>query len=79
MNEDYKFSYVPVDISTNALSQLKSNLASEFPELQVQTEQGDYFEVLHRAEHNLKPKLVLFLGSNIGNLSDEQAHDFLHR
>ena len=79
LKEGYNFSYVPVDISTNALSQLKSNLAAEFPNLQVQTEQGDYFEVLHRAEHNLKPKLVLFLGSNIGNLNDEQAHDFLSK
>ena len=79
LKEGYNFSYVPVDISTNALSQLKSNLAAEFPDLQVQTEQGDYFEVLHRAEHNLKPKRILFLGSNIGNLNDEQAHDFLSK
>lgn len=75
----FSFSYVPVDISRNALNNLKTTLSTEFPELRIQTELGDYFEVLNRAEHNLKPKVVLFLGSNIGNLTDEQAHDFLSK
>jgi uncharacterized SAM-dependent methyltransferase len=36
----------------------------------VQTQQGDYFEVLASLKTT---KIVLFLGSNIGNMTDEMA------
>lgn len=79
LRKDYHFSYVPVDISSHALENLTINLKKEFPDLQVQPQQGEYFEVLESIRTNQHPKVVLFLGSNIGNLPDEKATRFINR
>lgn len=72
------FTYRPIDISTNAIDQLEKRVHKELPNIQVKGMQGEYFQVLDAltSEH---PKVVLFMGSNIGNMEDEQAHDFLQR
>lgn len=77
--ENYDFDYFPVDISDNALSQLKDALSEELPELKVKKMQGDYFEVLASLKDSKHPKVVLFLGSNIGNLDDELAAKFIYQ
>ncbi|WP_299669088.1 L-histidine N(alpha)-methyltransferase [uncultured Polaribacter sp.] len=74
---EYNFKYAPIDISENALKNLKSNLNKEMASLEVSTKQGDYFEVLDNLKQQKAPKVVLFLGSNIGNMSDETAKIFL--
>ncbi len=79
VNSDYQFDYLPVDISQHALDHLKKDLASEIPELNVRTQQGDYFEILESLKLSNNPKIVLFLGSNIGNLSDSEAADFIYK
>lgn len=74
LNHEIPFDYVPVDISQNALDQLNSSLKEEMPNLSFQGIQGDYFEVLSRLkESNGKRNVVLFLGSNIGNFTNEEA------
>ncbi len=75
----FDFDYVPIDISQSALDSLDSNLKTEFPNLKVRKKQGDYFGVLETLKENHHPKVILFLGSNIGNLSDEQSAAFIYQ
>ena len=79
VNKGYKFSYSPVDISEHALVGLRNSLAEEIPALEVTTKQGDYFDVLNHLKKEKHPKIVLFLGSNLGNLKDDQAQLFLKK
>ena len=74
----FKFKYHPIDISQNALDGLKASLLKELPEVLVETRQGTYFETLEEINaENGTHKIILFLGSNIGNLLHSQAIEFL--
>lgn len=75
----FDFEYLPIDISLSALESLESDLEQEFPSLQVRKKHGDYFGVLETLKENHHPKVILFLGSNIGNLSDEQSASFIYQ
>lgn len=77
-NQNYAFDYLPIDISANALDLLEKDLCKELPKVSVQTQQGDYFEVLASLKKSKKPKVVLFLGSNIGNMTDDLAAEFIY-
>ena len=72
------FQYVPIDISTSVLNELRDSLNSEFPGISVKPVQGTYFESLEEiCRMDKHRKVILFLGSNIGNLLHPQAVDFL--
>lgn len=72
------FQYVPIDISQNALDLLHDALQRELPNLNVKPVQGTYFEALAQvAQQQKNRKVILFLGSNIGNLLHDQAIAFL--
>jgi len=76
--EGVPFQYVPIDISENALNQLEESISNELPSVNVKSLQGTYFETLEQLctnEH--KRKVIMFLGSNIGNLLHPQAVEFL--
>ncbi|WP_026914258.1 L-histidine N(alpha)-methyltransferase [Christiangramia portivictoriae] len=78
VEKEYKFHYLPVDISQNVLDELEAALKDEIPEVAVKTQQGTYFDTLEKlAEYNSRKKVILVLGSNIGNLSHSEAVDFL--
>lgn len=79
IEEGYQFDYMPIDISENVLGHLKNTMQKELPSLSVKPQQGDYFECLHNLQDSHHPKVVLFLGSNIGNMSDQQAADFIYK
>lgn len=72
----FNFTYAPIDISTNAIKKLKNRLLEEIPGLDFDGKQGEYFGVLDSLK-DVGKKIILFLGSNIGNLSDSQAHNFM--
>ncbi|MGB3591683.1 MAG: L-histidine N(alpha)-methyltransferase [Nonlabens sp.] len=74
------FTYIPIDISQHAIDDLQNSIKSRWPEMDVQGEQGTYFKVLEKlAAFNKRPKLLLVLGSNIGNLDHDKAIDFLSK
>ena len=78
VENEVNFTYEPIDISQNVLNGLKDSLHRELPEVTVQTKQGTYFEALSELnDSNSSRKVILFLGSNIGNLLHEQAIVFL--
>lgn len=75
---NFNFTYKPIDISENAVEMLSKNLAHEMPTLNVQAEVGEYFEVLERLKgFNKRKKVIMVLGSNIGNLRHPKAIEFL--
>ncbi len=75
-----KFKYTPIDISPNVLSILKENMASQFPALEINGIQDDYFDALEQLDSTDDTrKVVLFLGSNIGNFTLEESTKFLQR
>jgi L-histidine N-alpha-methyltransferase len=76
--QNCNFDYFPIDISSNVLGLLKQDLSNEIPNLNVQTQQGDYFEVLASLKKSKQPKVILFLGSSIGNMNDEMASKFIY-
>jgi L-histidine N-alpha-methyltransferase len=76
LERDFDFTYMPVDISQNALEGLENSMQNKLPSLAVEPEQGDYFRVLNSIDSPLK-KVILFLGSNIGNLLDQEASRFI--
>lgn len=77
LNEGYQFSYCPVDISSNSLEMITTRMQKLFPTLEIKPKQGDYFHVLDDFFTSHKPKVILFIGSNLGNMSDELATTFL--
>ncbi|EAS20331.1 conserved hypothetical protein [Flavobacteria bacterium BBFL7] len=80
VHNNVQFTYIPIDISQHAIDDLTMSLTSILPELEVQGEQGTYFKVLERlATYNKRPKVIIVLGSNIGNLEHPQAINFLKK
>ena len=77
-NRAFNFDYFPVDISQNALDQLEISLKKSLPGLGIKKQQGDYFEILASLKKSKHPKVILFLGSNIGNMNDETAAQFIY-
>jgi dimethylhistidine N-methyltransferase len=78
INNNIPFKYLPIDISQHVLDQLSDSLKKEIPKVSVKTQQGTYFEALKNiASLTDDKKVILFLGSNIGNLLHSQAIEFL--
>jgi len=70
--------YVPIDISRSALEASSRSLLAAHPELAIEAIAADYdrgLAVLPEASPG--PKLVLWLGSNVGNLERAEAARFL--
>jgi len=73
------FHYIPIDISDAVLKGLKIDLKKQFPDLVVKPENAEYFEALEKINKNSKrPKLVLFLGSSVGNFMEDRTLLFLN-
>jgi L-histidine N-alpha-methyltransferase len=77
VNQEADFTYLPIDISENIIDYLNGHLPLTIPGLRVNGLNGEYFEMLGRAaDHSENKKVVLFLGSNIGNMPPEEAEEF---
>ena len=71
------FTYLPIDISDNVISYLNMTLPVTLPGLKIHGLNGEYFKMLKQAASiSDKRKVVLFLGSNIGNMPVVEATDF---
>ena len=72
------FTYVPIDISPTILDTLTSSMRKSIPSLRTNAIAGDYFEVLSRLKRSSNTRRVLlFLGSTIGNFTETEAIGFL--
>lgn len=77
LKRDADITYSPIDISQEALDALTAKFHSEFPLLRMEAMNGDYFTILDQLRNkNGRRKVLMFLGSNIGNFSRESAVGF---
>ena len=71
------FTYSPTDISQEANDALQARFRDKFPDLRIKPHTGDYFKVLESLRNGSdRRKVLMFLGSNIGNFSQEKALEF---
>ena len=71
------FTYQPIDISQEANDALAERFREKFPTLRTDPHTGDYFKVLGSLKNgNGRRKVLMFLGSNIGNFQRDQAVRF---
>jgi L-histidine Nalpha-methyltransferase len=72
--------YVPIDICRPVLESCAAGLAERYPSLEIMAVAGEYHKGLQllRTESD-RPKLILWLGSNIGNFERGEAARFLRQ
>lgn len=72
--------YLPIDISQKANDVLKKRFLENFPLLRIAPQTGDYLKVLEGLRSvGSRRKVIMFLGSNIGNFQYEVAVEFFKR
>lgn len=74
------FNYIPIDISENVITELRSLLPVMDPYLRFNCLVGDYFDAL--ASHCLSTetrKVVMCLGGNIGNMTIAESNQFCEK
>jgi L-histidine N-alpha-methyltransferase len=69
--------YAPIDISKAFLHESSESLLSDFTGLRVTALAAEYFDAVHAMPTFTRPRLILFLGSNIGNFEFDEAVSFL--
>ncbi len=70
--------YVPIDVSPSALEDSAHRLTRRFPALRVTGYVADYRQGLERIMTRAKgPRLIVFLGSSLGNYEMEAAEELL--
>jgi L-histidine Nalpha-methyltransferase len=80
LKRNVNFSYSPIDISQEANDALLTKFTEKFPGLKIRPHTGDYFKVLGSLkDRSGRRKIVMFLGSNIGNFQRSQAVDFFRQ
>jgi dimethylhistidine N-methyltransferase len=80
LKEGIDFTYSPIDISQEANDALSAQFRAKFPGLRINPHTGDYFKVLSSLKNGSdRRKILMFLGSNIGNFQREQAVDFFRQ
>lgn len=71
------YTYFPIDISANVISQLEQSLPAKIPGLPLHGLNGEYFHMLQQANQlSSRKKVLLFMGANIGNFNAGAARSF---
>ena len=72
------FTFFPVDISSHVIDLIEEELPKKVRGINIKGLNGEYIEMLKKANQlSSKRKLVLFMGSNIGNMNYKQSIAFL--
>jgi dimethylhistidine N-methyltransferase len=79
LHRQLRLSFYPMDVSPAALREAVARLNGDFPNLHVEPILADYSRDLPPLKDLPGRKLVLFLGSTIGNFEAEEAREFLSR
>jgi L-histidine Nalpha-methyltransferase len=78
LKKGLQINYYAIDISENVLKILDENLKKSFPDLPTKMISTEYFEGIDIIKKmDVRPKLVLFMGANIGNFEVSEAEKFL--
>ncbi|WON74434.1 L-histidine N(alpha)-methyltransferase [Nitrosospira sp. Is2] len=76
LQRQFKVNYFPLDVSAAALQIAKHEVENELESVRVHPHVGD-FEDLTFLKRQAPPRLVLYIGSSIGNLERNQAISLL--
>ncbi|MEE3337790.1 MAG: L-histidine N(alpha)-methyltransferase [Candidatus Latescibacterota bacterium] len=72
--------FIPVDISRSILEESSRSLVEDYDRLEVHAVAGEYHDGLDYLKHQGgPPRLILWLGSNVGNFQRPDATHFLQR
>jgi L-histidine N-alpha-methyltransferase len=71
--------YAPIDISCDYMKKSVLDLVETYPNLSVTAIGGKYERGIQFLEKTETPKTILWLGSSIGNMPDDEAVKFLSR
>ena len=75
---DYPLRYIPVDVSSSALSESSELLLQEYPTLSIYGLVSTYEPALKvLPAKQLPARMIVFIGSTIGNLRPSECSDFL--
>lgn len=78
LQKNRNFEYIPVDISSKANCDLVAELNKDIPSLEISPLTGDFFGLTDSGNtYGNKSKVILFLGSNIGNFTELEIDHFL--
>jgi len=76
--ENRRLTYLPIDLSASALETLTGFLCRHSPNLDVRCIVAEYSSGLQWIKNHVHgPRMVLFLGSNLGNFDQAEAETFL--
>jgi L-histidine N-alpha-methyltransferase len=76
---DQPVRYIPIDVDESMIQAAANRLLADYPLLSVEAIVGDFEHHLHDVPAPLGPRLVLFLGSTIGNLDPLPRRELLSR
>jgi len=80
LDQKANFEYIPIDISEEAVKNLVIDIEKELPGVKIDGKIGDYFKLIEELnQYDHSKKVLLFLGSNIGNFNDESSINFLKK
>ncbi len=78
LEQQARFTYIPIDISADAVNGLVTDLRTTFSNLSTEGVQDEYFKALNYVKSRSDArKVVLFLGANIGNFNEVETLLFL--
>jgi len=76
---DQAVRYIPIDVDESMIQAAANRLLADYPLLSVEAIVGDFEHHLHHVPERLGSRLVLFLGSTIGNLDPLPRRALLSR
>jgi len=77
LRHEVDFTYYPIDISRNIIAYLNKKLPALLPGIKVHGLNGEYFDKLEGLKEIItRNKVVLFLGSSIGNITLDNTVEF---
>ncbi|UCE20150.1 MAG: L-histidine N(alpha)-methyltransferase [Gemmatimonadota bacterium] len=78
LNQHDKVTYSPIDISKKMLKESSISLLEQYEDLEIISIAAEYEEGLRQIDmRDERPKLILWLGSSIGNFEQQEAIRFL--
>lgn len=79
-SSDRPLYYIPIDVSDSILKQSAYNLLADYPQLRIQGKAATYSQALQQLSTSFVGKrLIIFLGSSIGNFNTQECDRFIDR
>jgi len=76
-SSDDIFNYVSIDVCEEVLVESANRLLEKYPNLNVESVVGEYIPAIHAAPKLAGPTLYAFIGSSIGNFTEQESIELL--